>query len=121
MPQPAPTSIEDYINAFPPDVRPILQRVRQTIHEAVPEASETISYAIPTFDLQGKHLISFAGWKRHASVYPLPAGDAAFQRAIAPYKRGKGSIQFPYQPGVPYDLVGTIARLLLAEKRGVEQ
>ena len=111
-----PATIDDYIATFPEDVQAVLQRVRQTIHTALPDASETISYAIPAFDLDGKHVVFFAGWKRYVSVYPLPAGDAAFQQAIAPYKRARGSIQFPYTPGVPYDLIAEIVRLLMAEK-----
>ena len=109
-------TIDEYIAAFPEEVQPVLQRVRQTIRRALPEARETISYAIPAFDQDGKHVIFFAGWKRYVSVYPLPAGDAAFQQAIAPYKRARGSIQFPYKQGVPFDLVGEIARRLIAEK-----
>jgi uncharacterized protein YdhG (YjbR/CyaY superfamily) len=64
-------TIDDYISSFPPDVQDILQRVRQTIHKAAPQASETISYNMPTFDLNGEHLVFFAGWKDYVSLYPL--------------------------------------------------
>jgi uncharacterized protein YdhG (YjbR/CyaY superfamily) len=82
------------ISIFPADIQVILEKVRQAIHKAAPEAAETMSYAIPTFDLNGKHVVFFAGWKHHISLYPLPAGDEAFQQAIAHYKRAKGSIPF---------------------------
>ncbi len=121
MPQATTATIDDYINTFPSNIQSILQQVRQSIHHAVPEASETISYGIPTFDLNAKHLVSFAGWKRHIALYPLPAGDAAFQQALAPYRRGKGSIQFPFHTGVPYALVEDIVRLLVAEKLDAER
>ena len=109
------TTIDEYISIFPADIQVILEKVRQAIHKAVPEAAETMSYAIPTFDLNGKHVVFFAGWKHHISLYPLPAGDEAFQQAIAHYKRAKGSIQFPLDKPIPYDLVEQIVTLLREE------
>ena len=109
-------TIDAYISAFPADVQAILEQVRQAIRKAAPEATETISYDIPTFDLNGKHLVFFAGWKHHISVYPLPAGDDAFQQKIAQYKRVKSTVQFPLEKPVPYDLVGEIVTLLQREK-----
>jgi uncharacterized protein YdhG (YjbR/CyaY superfamily) len=109
-------TIDEYISAFPADVQAILERVRQAIRKAAPQATETMSYGIPTFDLNGKHLVFFAAWKHHISVYPLPAGDDAFQRKIAQYKRVKSTVQFPLDKTVPYDLVGEIVTLLQREK-----
>lgn len=109
-------TIDAYISTFPQDVQPILEHVRQAIRQAAPEAVEAISYGIPTFDLNGKHLVFFAGWKRHISVYPLPAGDEAFQQRIAPYKRVRSTVQFPLDKPIPYDLIGEIATLLQREK-----
>ena len=109
------TTIDEYISTFPADIQIILEKVRQSIHKVVPEAEETMSYAIPTFDLNGKHVVFFAGWKHHLSLYPLPAGDEAFQQAIAHYKRAKGSIQFPFDKPIPYDLVEQIVTLLIKE------
>ena len=108
-------TIDEYISIFPADIQVILEKVRQAIHKAAPEAAETMSYAIPTFDLNGKHVVFFAGWKHHISLYPLPAGDEAFQQAIAHYKRAKGSIQFPLDKPIPYDLVEQIVTLLIKE------
>ncbi len=110
------TTIDEYIAAFPADVQPLLQGVRRAIRKAAPEAAETMSYGIPTFDLDGKHLVFFAGWKRHISVYPLPAGDEAFQQRIAQYKRVKSTVQFPLDQPIPNDLVGEIVTLLQREK-----
>ncbi len=109
------TTIDEYISIFPADIQVILEKVRQAIHKAAPEAAETMSYAIPTFDLNGKHVVFFAGWKHHISLYPLPAGDEVFQQAIAHYKRAKGSIQFPLDKPIPYDLVEQIVTLLIEE------
>jgi uncharacterized protein YdhG (YjbR/CyaY superfamily) len=110
------TTIDEYISAFPEDIQVILEKIRQAIHEAVPEATETIRYGIPTFDLNGRHLVFFAGWKQSVSLYPLPAGDAAFQQKIAPYKKEKSTLRFPLEKPIPYDLVGEIVSLLKQEK-----
>ena len=99
------TTIDEYISTFPGDVQAILEKMRQTIRKAAPEAVETISYGIPTFDLKGKHLVFLAGWKHHISLYPLPAGDEAFQQEIAQYKKARGTLQFPLNKPIPYDLV----------------
>jgi uncharacterized protein YdhG (YjbR/CyaY superfamily) len=111
-----PATIDGYISTFPRHLQAILENVRQAIRNAAPEATETISYGIPTFDLHGKHLVFFAGWKRHISVYPLPAGDAAFQQRIAPYKQVKSTIQLPVDQPMPYDLVTELVTFLKREK-----
>ena len=110
------TTIDEYIGTFPEDVQPILEKVRQAIHTAAPDAVETISYGMPTFDLNGKHLVFFSGWKRHISLYPTPAGDEAFQQKIAPYKKARSTLQFPLKQPVPYDLVEQVVTLLVKEK-----
>ena len=114
------TTIDEYIGTFPKEVQIILEKVRQSIRKAAPDAVETISYDMPTFDLHGKHLVFFAGWKHHISLYPLPAGDAAFQERIASYKRVKSTLQFPLDKPVSYDLVEQIVSLLILEKPNKE-
>jgi uncharacterized protein YdhG (YjbR/CyaY superfamily) len=109
------TTIDEYISTFPHDIQVILEKVRQSIQKAAPDAVETISYGMPTFDLKGKHLVFFAGWKHHISLYPIPAGDAAFQQELSHYKRAKGTIQFPLDKPIPYDLVEQIVTLLMLE------
>lgn len=110
------STIDEYISTFPLDTQAVLEKVRQSIHKAAPDAVETISYDMPTFDLNEKHLIFFAGWKHHISLYPIPAGDAEFQEKIAAYKRVRSTLQFPLNKPVPYDLVEQIVTLLRAEK-----
>jgi uncharacterized protein YdhG (YjbR/CyaY superfamily) len=110
------TTIDEYISTFPEDTQTILEKMRQAIQKAAPDAVETISYNIPTFDLNDKHLVFFAGWKHHISLYPTPAGDEAFQQQISHYKRVKSTIQFPLDKPVPYDLVEKIVTLLIMEK-----
>ncbi|HEY0755888.1 MAG TPA: DUF1801 domain-containing protein [Ktedonobacteraceae bacterium] len=110
------TTIDEYISTFPGETQAMLEKVRQTIHKAVPAAAEAISYGIPLFTLSGKHLVFFAGWKHHLSLYPLPAGDEAFQQELALYKRARGTIQFPFNKPIPYDLVEKIVTFLMMEK-----
>jgi uncharacterized protein YdhG (YjbR/CyaY superfamily) len=109
------TTIDEYISTFPEDIQAILEKVRQAIQKAAPEAAETMSYRIPTFNITGKHVVFFAGWKHHISLYPIPAGDAAFQQGISHYKRAKGTIQFQLDKPIPYDFVEKIVTFLVKE------
>jgi uncharacterized protein YdhG (YjbR/CyaY superfamily) len=111
-----PTTIDDYIASFPADVQAILQEVRRIIRNAVPAADETISYGIPTFTFDGRYLVYFAGWKRHISVYPVPTGDATFEREIDPFRAGKGTLKFPLDKPIPYDLIERVTALLVQER-----
>jgi uncharacterized protein YdhG (YjbR/CyaY superfamily) len=108
-------SIDEYIDTFPADIQTILQRVRRTIKAAAPEAGEKISYGIPTFTLNGKYLIYFAGWKHHISIYPIPTGNDAFNKEIAPYVSGKGTLKFTVDKPMPLKLITKIVRLKVAE------
>lgn len=116
-------TIDEYISTFSGEIQAVLEKVRQAIHRAAPEAVETISYGMPTFNLNGRHLVFFAGWKKHISLYPLPAGDEAFQQELSHYNRAKGSIQFPFDKPIPYDFVEHIVTLLMREspKREVKE
>ena len=114
------TTIDEYISSFPEQTQLALEKVRQAIHKAAPEAIETMSYGIPTFDFNGKHLVFFAGWKHHISLYPMPAGDEAFQQELAHYKKARGTIQFLLDKPIPYDFVEKTVTFLMMEKPGKE-
>lgn len=117
-------TIDAYIQSFPVETRAVLEQVRQAIHHAAPDAVEAMSYGIPTFDRNGKHLVFFAGWKRHIALYPLPAGDAALQQDVAPYRKvqkAKSALNFPLGQPVPYDLVERVVRFLAAESKGASK
>lgn len=109
-------NIDAYISTFPEDVQVILQKIREIIHEEVPEAIEKISYQIPAFNLNGKYFIYFAGWKEHVSLYPVPKGDTIFQKEIAPYIGGKGTLKFSLSKPIPYDLIRKIVLVKLKEE-----
>jgi uncharacterized protein YdhG (YjbR/CyaY superfamily) len=111
-------TIEEYIKTFPEDVQNILEKMRQTIRRAAPEALEAISYQMPTFKLNGKNLVHFAAWKNHIGFYPTPSGTEAFEKELSPYKRAKGSIQFPIEKPIPYDLVEKIVIFRMKENQG---
>jgi len=100
-------SIDEYIALFPPEVQKKLQEVRDTIHEAAPEAQEKISYQMPAFTLNG-NLVYFAAFKNHIGFYPIPSGIEAFKEELSKYPQGKGSVQFPFDRPLPLDLIRRI-------------
>lgn len=114
MPKQQFTTIDEYIGTFPQDVRDILQKLRQTIHAAAPDAEEAISYQMPTFKLHG-NLIHFAAFKSHIGLYPTPSATEAFVQELAPYAVSKGSIRFPLDQPIPYDLVTRIVEYRVQE------
>ncbi len=104
-----PTTINEYIAAFPPDVQNMLQQIRATIQQTAPEATEKISYGMPTFFLKG-NLIHFAGYKNHIGLYPTPGGIDEFKEELSRYKGAKGSVQFPLNQPMPLNLVARITK-----------
>jgi len=111
-------TIDGYIKTFPANIQEILEKIRQTIREASPEAIETISYQMPAFKLNGKTLVYFAAFKNHIGFYPIPSGIEAFKKELAPYIKGKGTVQFPLNKPVPYDLVKRIVIFRARENAG---
>jgi uncharacterized protein YdhG (YjbR/CyaY superfamily) len=104
-------SVGEYIGSFPADVQAVLEQVRRAILDAVPGATETISYHMPTITLGGRLLLHFAGWKHHISLYPAPAGDEALERRLALYRSARSTLKFPLSQPVPYDLIAQVAEL----------
>jgi uncharacterized protein YdhG (YjbR/CyaY superfamily) len=112
--RPQPKDIDEYIAGFHPHVQAILQKIRVTIQVAAPEAQEKISYAMPTFTLKG-NLVHFAAYKNHIGFYPSPSGTEHFQEQIAGYKAAKGTIQFPLDQPIPYELISEIVKFRVQE------
>lgn len=106
-------SIDEYIQSCPPDSRAYLNEIRRLIHALAPDAKEKISYQIACFALNGMNLIHFAGWKKHVSLYPIPAGSEAFERQIAPYVDGRGTLKFPLDEPLPAKLIERVVKLHL--------
>jgi uncharacterized protein YdhG (YjbR/CyaY superfamily) len=112
--QTAPQTIDEYIAGFPRDVQDVLQKIRMTIHEAAPDATEKISYQMPTFYLRG-NLVHFAAFKEHIGFYPVPTGIEKFKKELSVYKQGKGSVQFPLDQPMPYELITKIVKFRVKE------
>lgn len=110
-------TIDAYIAGFPEDVQEILQKLRETIGKAAPQAEETINYGIPTFKLNG-NLVHFAAYKNHIGFYPAPSGITKFKAELVPYVQAKGSVQFPLDGKIPYALIARIVKFRAKENLG---
>jgi uncharacterized protein YdhG (YjbR/CyaY superfamily) len=112
--QTAPRTIDEYIAGFPPEVQKILEKIRQTIRAAAPDAEEKISYQMPTFTLKG-NLVHFAAFKKHIGFYPTSTGIARFKKDLSAYEGAKGSVRFPLDKPIPFALIGRITRFRVKE------
>jgi len=110
------STIDEYIARFPDDVQLILEKMRQTIGEVAPDAEEAISYKIPTFKLNG-NLVHFAAFKDHIGFFPTSSGREVFSE-LSKYKGGRGTVQFPLDEPIPYDLVRKIVKFRVKENQG---
>lgn len=110
-------TIDEYIKTYPKDIQVLLEKVRQTIRRAAPEAVEAIDYQMPTFKLNGKNLVHFAGWKHHIGFYPVPSGIEAFKKELSQYKMAKGSVQFPLNKPMPLELISKIVKFRVNENK----
>jgi uncharacterized protein YdhG (YjbR/CyaY superfamily) len=106
--------INAYISEFPEEIRVILEQIRTTIQKAAPEAKEAIKYGMPTFILNG-NLVHFAAYKNHIGFYPAPSGIDAFIEELAVYRTGKGTIQFPIDKPIPFDLITKVVKFRVEE------
>ena len=109
-------TIDDYITEFADPVQKLLRQMHSVIKEEAPEATEAISYAMPTFKLNG-NLVHFAGYKSHIGLYPAPSGILAFEKELTGFKTSKGAIQFPLDNPLPVELIRKIVRFRVKENR----
>ncbi len=108
-------NVEEYLATLPAPAKKIFKELRKTIKQAAPEAEEVISYNIPALKLHGM-LVYYAAWKEHVSIYPRTAGmEKAFKKELAPYEGGKGTLKFPTDKPVPFDLISKIVKLRVRE------
>lgn len=114
MNESTPVTIDEYIAGFPPDIQAILEKIRATIRDAAPDAEEAISYQMPTFRLKG-NLVHFAAFKNHIGFYPTPTGTQQFQERLSAYEGGKGSVRFPLDQPIPFDLISEIVKFRVTE------
>src|SRR5215207_4704305 len=101
--------IDKYIAGFPKDIQEILEKLRATIRKEAPDAQEIINYGIPTFTLNG-NLVHFAAFKKHIGFYPTPTGIEKFKKELSVYEGSKGSVKFPLDKPIPFDLISKIVK-----------
>jgi uncharacterized protein YdhG (YjbR/CyaY superfamily) len=106
--------VDEYIADFPPEVQDILAQIRSTVRAAAPEAKEVIKYQIPTYTLKG-NLVSFAAYKNHIGLYPVPAGTKKFQKELAIYRAAKSTARFPLDQPIPFDLIRQLVKFRVKE------
>jgi uncharacterized protein YdhG (YjbR/CyaY superfamily) len=108
-------TIDEYIATFPKSIQSILEELRHVIRDSAPDVAEMISYGIPTFDLNKRHLVHFAAYKNHIGFYPTSSGIMAFKRELSSFKTSKGTVQFPIDKPIPFDLVKKMVRFRVKE------
>lgn len=110
-------TINEYISEFPEEIRFKLEQIRETIQQAAPEAKEAVRYGMPTFVLNG-NLVHFAAYKNHIGFYPAPSGIDAYLDELAVYRTGKGTIQFPIDQPIPFNLIKKVVEFRVNENLG---
>jgi uncharacterized protein YdhG (YjbR/CyaY superfamily) len=108
-------NIDEYICDYPDNVQEILQKIRNLISKEIPGGEEAIKYGIPTFRLNGKNMVHFGGYKNHIGFYPAPRAIEKFKDELAKYEGGKGTVQFPLDKPIPYDLIKRIVQFRVTE------
>ena len=111
-----PRNIDEYIAGFPPGVQESLRKIRAIVRKAAPDAEETLKYRMPTFVLR-ENLVHFAGFQNHIGFYPTPTAIKAFSGDLAGYESAKGSVQFPLNCPVPFDLIKRMVEFRVKEVR----
>jgi uncharacterized protein YdhG (YjbR/CyaY superfamily) len=119
MPRTRFYDIDSYIASFPAETQKLMEKVRETIRKAAPETEERINYGIPTFTLHG-NLIHFAAFTNHIGFYPTPSGIKAFSKELSIYESAKGSVKFPIDMPIPYDLISKIVKFRVKEKHATK-
>jgi uncharacterized protein YdhG (YjbR/CyaY superfamily) len=104
------STIENYLEALPLDIRERMEAIRTVIHEMVPDVTELISYAIPSFKLGKHYLLHVGAWKKHIALYPVTEQMESDIRGVAERGNGKGTIQFPHKDPLPIDIVRAVIK-----------
>lgn len=115
-------TVDQYIQSFPKETIKLLETIRKTIKEVLPNAEERISYQIPAFYLDGKYVIYFAGWKEHVSLYPYTASSEEKLKLGSRYEiSGRGTIKFPLNKPLPISIIKKIVKFRYAEVQKLSQ
>ncbi len=111
------TDVETYIHSFPEHVQIILQRIRGIIISMAPDSTESMSYGMPAYKTNGRPLVYYAAYSKHIGLYALPSGHAEFEADLKGYKKGKGSVQFPLDRPIPFELIHRIVQFRITENQ----
>jgi uncharacterized protein YdhG (YjbR/CyaY superfamily) len=109
--------VNEYINTLPIEIQKIAQQIRNIIKKEAPDSDESISYGMPAYKTFGKPLVYFAAYKNHIGLYATPSGHEKFAIALSQYKQGKGSVQFPLDAPIPYELIQQIVAFRVKENK----
>jgi uncharacterized protein YdhG (YjbR/CyaY superfamily) len=111
-----PTTVDQYIAAVPKEGRKHAREMRAILKKAAPKAKEALKWGQPAYEAE-RILFAFAAFKSHLNFNPTPSVIQQFAKELAPYKTGKGSIQFPYDEPLPKGLIRKLAGLRVKELR----
>ena len=111
-------NVDEYLLDFPTSTQILLKEIRKTIVKAAPNATEGISYNMPSYKFNGKPVVYFAGYKNHIGLYATPSGHAEFSKELSKYKQGKGSVQFPLDEKMPLALISKIVKFRMEILKG---
>jgi len=109
--------VDQYISSFPANVRGILKKIRSIVKEAAPDAVESIAYRMPAYKTNKKPLVYFAAYENHIGFYATPSGHEEFSSELSRYKQGRGSVQFPLDRPIPYDLIKQMVEFRVHENK----
>ena len=109
------TSINEYVSTLPENAQKAMSEIIAAIKAKVPDAEEHISYNMPAFKVNGEYFVHFSVWKNHIGMYPIPAGNEVFQKAIEPYRSAKSSLNFPLDKPMPIKLIEKVIKFRIAE------
>jgi uncharacterized protein YdhG (YjbR/CyaY superfamily) len=118
-----PATVDEYLASVPEPARSTLNKIRAVIRSVVPaEATECISYRIPTFKYKGM-LVAFAAFSNHCSLFPMNATlIGEFSDELKNFQTSKGTIRFPVDKPLPASLVKKLVKLRIEvnerKKRG---
>jgi uncharacterized protein YdhG (YjbR/CyaY superfamily) len=105
-------TVDQYLDALPEEARTAMEGIRRSIRAVVPGVGERISYAMPTFTLDGRPLVHVAAWKKHIGLYPLPPLEGALADDVAPYRAATDTMRLPLAAGIPFALVERVVAVL---------
>lgn len=114
-------TVDEYLANFSGETKNKLDIIRKTIRETMPDADEKISYGIPSFTLNGKYFIYYAGYTKHVSLYPIPAKNEEFQKELAPYVAGKGTVRFALDKQLPLPLIRKMIKFAVKQNKQKEK